>query len=79
MTLIPRGPSRDTSFRVVLRGAVWEVTKNNRFYGDYLNREQAVRGACYGARAVEASGGEARVLAPPSEQVIDHRDPAIAS
>ncbi|HEV2530101.1 hypothetical protein [Phenylobacterium sp.] len=76
MTLIDRGPSRDTTFRTSLRAGVWSVTKNNVFYGDYLSHNQAIRSACYGARAVEATGGQARVLA--GDEVIAHRDLVLA-
>ena len=78
MSLVGRGPSRDTTFRATQRGAVWAVTKNNAFYGDYLNRMQAIRSACHGARAVEATGGQALVLAAPGDEVIPHRDPSVA-
>jgi hypothetical protein len=54
------------------------VTKNNVFYGDYLSRAQAIRSACYGARAVEATGGEARVLVLPGDELIAHRDLSVA-
>lgn len=67
------------TFRAALRGSVWTVTKSNDFYGDYLSREQAIRSACNGARAVEATGGAARVLAEPGDQLIAHRDLAVAS
>ena len=79
MSLVGRGPSRDTNFHVVLRGSVWTVTKNTAFYGDYFSRYQAIRSACNGARAVETTGGEARVLAQPGDELIAHRDLAIAS
>jgi hypothetical protein len=78
VNLIARGPSRDTTFRASLSSGVWSVTKNNVFYGDYLSRSQAIRSACYGARAVEATGGRARVLVLPGDEVIAHRDPAVA-
>jgi hypothetical protein len=77
VNLIARGPSRETAFRVAQRDGVWSVTKNNLFYGDYLSRPQAIRSACYGARAVEATGATARVLAA-GDEVIAHRDLAIA-
>jgi hypothetical protein len=76
VSLVERGPSRDTTFRTALRGGVWAVTKNNVFYGDYSSREQAIRSACNGARAVEAKGGQARVLALPGDEPIAHRDGA---
>jgi hypothetical protein len=72
MTFINRGPNRDTTFRTNLRDGVWLVTKNHTFYGDYGSRNQAIASACYGARAVEARGGAACVLA--GEEVIPHLD-----
>jgi len=76
---VGRGPIRGTTFRAALRGSVWTVTKGNDFYGDYLSREQAIRSACNGARAVEVTGGTARVLAEPGDELIAHRDLAVAS
>lgn len=73
------GSNRDITFRAALRSGVWAVTKNNVFYGDYLDRTQAIRSACYGARAVEAAGGQARVLLLPGDELIAHRDSAVAS
>lgn len=72
------GGNRDTTFRAALTFGVWTVTKNNAFYGDYLDRDQAIRSACYGARAVEAAGGRARVLLLPGDLLIPHYDSAIA-
>ena len=64
-----------STFRAGLRSGVWSVTKNSHFYGDYLSRAEAIRSACHAARAVEALGGEAVVLAGPDEAVIPHGDP----
>jgi hypothetical protein len=61
-----------STFRVELRSGVWTVTRDQVFYGDYFSREQAVQSACSGARAVEARGGTARVLAPPGETPLPH-------
>jgi hypothetical protein len=72
MNAIGRGPSRETTFRAAMRGSAWTVTKNNVFYGDYFSRDQAIRSACFGARAVEATGGAVLVLAEPGDQVIAH-------
>jgi hypothetical protein len=78
MNLLARGPSRDTTFHVSLNAGVWAVTKNKVFYGDYFSRAQAVRSACYGARTVEATGSQARVLVQPGDELIAHRDLAVA-
>jgi hypothetical protein len=72
MTFIARGASRETIFRAALRDGAWTVTKNNVLYGDYFSRDQAIRSACFGARAVEATGGVARVLAEPGDELIAH-------
>ena len=74
MKSVPRGTSRATRFRVAMRDGVWAVTKNDAFYGDYASRDQAIRGACFGARTVEATGGQAHVLAAPGDEVVDHRE-----
>jgi hypothetical protein len=72
------GRNRDTTFRAEYKFGVWSVTKNHVFYGDYLERAEAIRGACYGARAVEATGGRARVLLLPGDLLIPHYDSAVA-
>ena len=63
---------RDCTFRAALRSGVWSVTKDGAFYGDYLSRAEALRGACAGARAIEALGGTARVLAAPGDTLVPH-------
>jgi hypothetical protein len=67
--------ARDCTFRAALRSGVWSVTKDHAFYGDYLSRAEALRGACSGARTVEALGGKARVLAAPGETLVPHQHP----
>ena len=47
----------------MLRSGVWSVTRDHAFYGDFLSRAEALGQACAAARAVEALGGTARVLA----------------
>jgi hypothetical protein len=71
---LARSPSRATTFRASLTDGLWSVTKNNVFYGDYFSRAQAIRSACNGARTVEASGGQARVLVLPNDELIAHRE-----
>jgi hypothetical protein len=77
MNLIARSRSASFTFRTGQRSGVWFVTKNDVFYGDYLTRGQAVEAACFGARAVEAQGGSAQVLAMPGEVLITHRLPSL--
>lgn len=76
MNLISRAPPRSCVFRASEVSGVWSVTKDGVFYGDYMTRDQAIRGACYGARAVEAVGGSAQVLAAPGDQLVAHRERA---
>ena len=67
----------DSVFRLGQRdGGVWFVTRNNVFYGDYPNRDRALDAASFAARAVEARGGAAKVLAIPGDVVVPHAKPA---
>ena len=76
MNLVGRSAAdQRRTFRTGQRGRVWFVTKDRAFYGDYLGRDQAIESACYGARAVEAKGGSARVLDGPDEVVVPHQVP----
>ena len=75
MTLLSFDRPGDYTFRAAQRSGVWGVTKNNAFYGDYLSRAEALRGACAGARTAEALGGSARVIAEPGETLIPHQHP----
>jgi hypothetical protein len=63
------------TFRAAVRSGIWSVTKNDRFYGDYLTRTNAVWAACDAARRIEAGGGSAQVLADPAQSVIPHSAP----
>jgi len=74
MNFPERTPRPGVTFRTTLRGGVWSVSKDGDFYGDYFSRDQAIASACFGARAIESIGGEARVLA--GEDLITHRDMA---
>jgi hypothetical protein len=74
MNLPDRTARPSVTFRTTLSGGVWSVSKGGVFYGDYFSRDQAIASACNGARAVEAMGGTALVLA--GEQVIPHRIPS---
>src|SRR2546427_522572 len=76
LNFIARSPKRSCRFRIDQRSGVWVVTKNDTFYGDYLSRGQAIESACFGARAVEAQGGSAEVLATPGDERVDHRTAA---
>lgn len=79
MKVIGYEAARSCTFRTQLRSGVWSVTKDDAFYGDYLSRREAVKGACAGARAVEALGGSAKVLDAATDTVIPHHAPRYLS
>jgi hypothetical protein len=51
-----------TVFRVILRGGIWQVTKDGRFYGHYMADRPAFDAARAAALGVVASGGAADIL-----------------
>ena len=51
-----------TLFRVILRGGIWQVTKDGRFYGHYMADQPAFDAAQAAALGVVASGGAADIL-----------------
>jgi hypothetical protein len=61
------------TFRATQRSGVWQVTRDNVFYGEYLTRQEAVASACSAARSYEARGGMSRVLCCPNETTIPHQ------
>jgi len=65
----------ETTFRVSeVRGA-WRVSRDHSLYGEFLTRGDAVRGACFGARAANKRGASSRVFAAPDELRIDPYEP----
>lgn len=68
--------SRSCTFRTRQNEAVWQVSRDGLFYGDYHSQAQAVAAACFGARAAEARGSAARVLNGPEEAVVPHHLPS---
>ncbi len=54
------GPA--TLFRVNVRGGIWQVTKDGRFYGHYMAGQPAFDAAEAAARAIVARGGTADIL-----------------
>lgn len=60
----PQGVASDevgTVFRIAAKSGVWTVTRNGRFYGDYLKEEHALESARCAAAAILAGGGVAAV------------------
>lgn len=72
--VVGRETPRVCTFRISVRGGVWQVTRDGGFYGDYLSRSEAVASACSAARSLEAAGAFARVLTQPGDVVIRHHD-----
>ena len=72
-----RRPLQST-FRVSGDGDAWQVRLNDRPYGEFLTRGDAVRGACLGARAADARGANAEVLSAPGEERMPHYEPHFA-
>lgn len=71
--------SENYTYEVSKQGGVWHVLRDKVFYGDFLTRGDAVRGACFGARADEARGHSAQVLAPPGDSPLPHFEPHFGS
>jgi len=61
-------------FRVTLRTGIWNVSRNDVFYGDYHTRGNAVRAAYAAARAEEGRGRTAQVFAPPGTVALPHHE-----
>ena len=49
-------------FRVILRGGIWQVTKDGRFYGHYMADRPAFDAAQAAAAGEVASGGTADII-----------------
>jgi hypothetical protein len=52
-------PTALTQLRIRRRTGVWEVTKDGRFFGDYVAKEHAVKAAEDEVQAIVAGGGRA--------------------
>lgn len=63
------------TFRVLQKSQVWQVSRDETFYGEFLTRGDAVRAACFGARAQDRRGRGPRVLMMPGDQRIPHNEP----
>jgi len=61
-------------FRITLGSGIWHVRRNDVFYGDYLTRGNAIRGACAGARTEEERGRVAQVFEPPNTVAHPHHE-----
>lgn len=73
MTLALHERRSVTTFRVGQRAGVWSVSRNERPYGEYLTRAEAVRAARAAACSAEALGSVAQVFVSPGETLIPRR------
>lgn len=63
------------TFRVREKSNVWEVSRDESLYGEFLTRGDAIRAACFGARAQDRRRRGSKVLAAPGDQPIPHYEP----
>ena len=69
----PHGAGR--TFRVRQKSDVWQVSCDETLYGEFLTRGDAVRAACFGARAEDRRGRGSQVLMTPGDRRIPHYEP----
>lgn len=67
--------TEESTFRVSEVHGVWRVSRGQSLYGDFLTRGDAVRAACFGARAANKRGAMSRVVAAPEDHRIDPYEP----
>jgi hypothetical protein len=63
------------TFRIRQKSKIWEVSRDEVLYGDFLTRGEAVRAACFGARTQDSHGRPAQVVASPGDELIPHNEP----
>jgi len=61
----------DFTFRVFETDDGWRVSRGQSLYGDFLTRGDAVRAACFGARAANKRGAASLVVVAPEDHRID--------
>lgn len=66
-------------FLITWGSGIWHVRRNNVFFGDYLTRGNAIRGACAGARTEEERGRVAQVFEPPGTVALPHHEPHLGA
>lgn len=49
-------------FQITLRHAIWRVTMDGRFFGDYRSRSQALAGVAEARVALDATGRTVSVI-----------------
>jgi hypothetical protein len=69
----PRGTG--CTFRVFWNSDIWQVSRDESLYGEFLTCGDAVRAACFGARAQDRHGRGSQVLMTPGNQCVPHYEP----
>lgn len=64
-------------FRIASDRGIWRVTREGEAFAAYWSEGDARRGACQGARRLEADGGSARVVSFPGELTLPHNQPQL--
>lgn len=75
MYVFARAPRSATIFRTASDRGIWRVTRDGHVFAAYWSEGDARRGACLGARRLEAEGGAASVLTPDGETALRHNEP----
>ncbi|WP_340643788.1 hypothetical protein [Phenylobacterium sp.] len=75
LTPLSGGRASDITFLVARSASVWTVTKDDRFYGDYLKEEDARASAQCAVADILAKGGEAKAWLLPASLTGEARLP----
>jgi hypothetical protein len=73
-----RGGRPGCTFRIWEEAKLWQVSRDETPYGEFLTRGDAVRAACFGARTAEGEGKASDVLVAPGDQRVPHYEPHFA-
>ena len=63
------------TFRVRQTSEAWQVSRDETVYGDFHTRGDAVRAACFGARAQDRHGPGSQVRLMPADERVSHYEP----
>ena len=75
LNVFARVPRMIATFRTASDRGVWRVTRDGAVFAAFWSEGDARRGACLGARRLEAAGGSVRVLTPGSAAPLRHNEP----
>lgn len=63
------------TFHVSQISEAWQVSRDETVYGEFDTRGDAIRAACFGARAQDRHGRGSQVLMMPGDQLVPHYEP----